>query len=430
MSFNKSILAKLFPYVKPPAQQFPGKPGVLQQPDSNPTPATPVHTPMRGNVGPSISYEQPSSSVADLDMFSSQRPDASTPQPSASPSGYPPQVMELPNTLRVPQMLDRNGNEPAPDFGFLKNEDERDLATQQWRMQHAGNEDHGWKGRLKEIAQNFVSSAQQAGPNSSFWEMIGAGLGGAGTGAIDRSQNERRAAAFKIPIIRDQIQNRQQREYQDARVRNIDADNELAKLRIENENLYKQGTLGLRKEAEQNKSVAAIAKSPWFSKQNPAQMAQAKAAGLDPESMADWDFRDPVKATVNGDTYHFNRMNGAWEPSGLPASEKDKIVPLSVSVPGEKAPRIFNVPQGQAATVAASLQAAGMQIQAATMAREDQQKFTAGENEKGRKERLQAWKRENNVTRAKFQADLNERVATGRLTQEQADLALKDFDEQ
>lgn len=58
------------------------------------------------------------------------------------------------------------------------------------------NKDSGWKGWLKEFAQNVggnFNEARKNNPNGSFLSNLGEGLGGGLTGGtIDRSQNERR----------------------------------------------------------------------------------------------------------------------------------------------------------------------------------------------------------------------------------------------
>jgi len=57
----------------------------------------------------------------------------------------------------------------------------------------------------------------------------------------------------------------------------------------------------------------------------------------------------------------------------------------------------------------------------------NQQAFQAGENEKNRKEALRKWAIDNQVTRARFKADLDSKVAKGEITPEAAAAALADF---
>ncbi len=68
-----------------------------------------------------------------------------------------------------------------------------------------------------------------------------------------------------------------------------------------------------------------------------------------------------------------------------------------------------------------------MQGEYGMLRQNDQQAFTAEENDKNRKERLRKWAVENKVTRAKFDADLKAKVAAGTLSQAQADAMLADF---
>lgn len=115
----------------------------------------------------------------------------------------------------------------------------------------------------------------------------------------------------------------------------------------------------------QSTARSELFKGKIYDPGNMAHRGRAQDAGYDPDKMGAWDFSNPAKATINGETFVYDRVDGSWQPSGLPASEKDKLTEFSVTVPGEKNPRVFKVPQDKAASLSASLAAAGMQIEAA-----------------------------------------------------------------
>lgn len=150
------------------------------------------------------------------------------------------------------------------------------------------------------------------------------------------------------------------------------------------------------------------------------------ALNLKPEDVGTFDFRDPKTKTINGVTFQWDANNQAFTESGLPKDGSKEIVEYNVTDP-DGIPHKFSVTADRAAGFLTSIKAAGMSIDAAAARQTNQQNFQAGENEKSRKESLRKWAIENGVTRAKFQADLAEKVTSGHMTQEQADAALADF---
>ncbi|HEY8560521.1 MAG TPA: hypothetical protein VIL74_09100 [Pyrinomonadaceae bacterium] len=68
-----------------------------------------------------------------------------------------------------------------------------------------------------------------------------------------------------------------------------------------------------------------------------------------------------------------------------------------------------------------------MQGEYGLLRQNDQQNFTREENDKIRRDRLRQWAIQNKVSRAKFKADLDAKVAAAEMSQAQADAALADF---
>lgn len=146
--------------------------------------------------------------------------------------------------------------------------------------------------------------------------------------------------------------------------------------------------------------------------------------GLKPEDIGTFDFRHSDTKTVNGVTFNFR--DGAWTESGLPTDGSKELVEYTVVDP-DNVPHKFKVTSDRAAAFYTSIKAAGMQIQAAADRQQSQQTFTAGQNAEDRKLKVRQWALANKVTRAKFKADLADKVSTGKLTQAQADAAIADF---
>lgn len=372
---NRDLFGRMFPYIPQEAVS-----------QDIPQPQPPVQDPMHGNAGAMAKYGQQApvdEQEMQRQMFAQEQPrDESTvtfneQSPINQPYGEAPLAspeLERPKMVmdkKMQRMVDRNAVSQIPDAEM------RDLKLAEFDYDRPENQDKGWKGWLKELAQNFAAGLGNADPNANLWEKLGAGIGGGTVGAIDRTTNEKRMAGMKIPVIRDRINQRQQMERNDAQTANIYADNEQKRRDADELKNYRTGQLDEKGNTRRQQAVLAFHRSKQYNKSNPSNRKAAELAGLDPDSIPEYDLSNPVSKKINGLDYQWDRQKGEWNPSGLPPAEKDKIIPLEITVPGGK-PQIFNVPQSQAASVAASLQAAGMQIDAAT----DRQNANFGHAEK------------------------------------------------
>lgn len=240
--YEKSIVAhlnrKLFPYMQQPQQQPAALPMTAPQPaqpmmDTAPTPATPppyaqpVRTPqMPQTMPPAASPDESTVTFNDQSAINAPGWDRST--------------------LERPEM-----STDKADLTWLRDSDEQELRQAERDYVNPVDKNKGFKSRLKEIAQNFLAGLGNAPQDGNLWSMLGAGIGGAGAGAIDRTANERRAAAFQIPVLRDRIAARQQR---DAR----DTDLQYKKAAIDNmneDNARQQDELDRKREADANKNA-------------------------------------------------------------------------------------------------------------------------------------------------------------------------------
>lgn len=344
-------------------------------------------------------------------------PDASSmdgmaPVPNATPEA-PPSTLQS-KLARLDQPIEPNGAgvsyfasplvgdplENPPAAALLR---QPQTVSEKLRERMRSIEDKDYSKAEYDSAGNFVKErGKDRDKKWSTWDKVGStalgilkgfgsggGLVGAAAGGIqagtDRNYLEKQGDSRIMAKLRkeygeaaedEQFQNKQN--VLKAQAATIPIDDANRKLQIENQRLNA---------IEQRKSTALgdIYKSKVHDKNNPAHRARAIQAGLDPDKMTSWDFSNPVTAKVNGQTWDYDRTTNSWNLSGLPESEKDKLVPLEISVPGEteivngqtvQKVRKFNVPQSQAASLSASLQAAGMSIQAARESREDNQAHT------------------------------------------------------
>ncbi len=83
--------------------------------------------------------------------------------------------------------------------------------------------------------------------------------------------------------------------------------------------------------AERQASIdlRAVVRSKKFDPANPAHVALAKTAGLNPDDMAGWDDTKHDFKTVNGRVYEWKKDH--FEPTNLPNSEKDQMTDIDVT---------------------------------------------------------------------------------------------------
>lgn len=84
---------------------------------------------------------------------------------------------------------------PQTETEVRENEHARLLET----IKHPMNEDHGVKGRIKEIAQNFLAGMAQTPQGASIGQALLLGGAGAGAGLFNRGLNEQRQAERDLP---------------------------------------------------------------------------------------------------------------------------------------------------------------------------------------------------------------------------------------
>lgn len=234
--YEKSIVAhlnkKLFPFMQQPQQQPAALPVMAPQPapmmDTAPTPATPAP------------YAQPVRTPQMPQTMPASQPDESTvtfnDQSAINAPGWDRSTLERPE-----MSMEGLNNKKAP---AQMPEGLTELQQAEWTAQHGENQDHGWKGRLKEIAANFLYGMGQAQPGSDWKAALALGGIGAAGGLANRSWNERREAFGKIPYLRQKAQFESQQADAQLRRDNTVFDNEL-----------KRDEYARKKEADANKTA-------------------------------------------------------------------------------------------------------------------------------------------------------------------------------
>ncbi len=200
--YEKSIVAhlnkKLFPFMQQPQQQPAALPVMAPQPapmmDTAPTPATPapyaqpVRTPqMPQTMPPAVSPDESTVTFNDQSAINAPGWDRSTLE-------RPEMSMERPNSR----------TKAMPEFTGTPTQIARQQA--EWDAENPENKDHGWKGRLKEIAANFLYGMGQAEPGSDWKAALALGGIGAAGGLVNRKWNEQRDAIARIPYLRQKEQ--------------------------------------------------------------------------------------------------------------------------------------------------------------------------------------------------------------------------------
>lgn len=218
--YKTSILAKLFPYVPQPQQQPAASPMMAPQMAPQPAPMVMDTAPTPATPPP---YAQP--------VRTPQMPDESTvtfnDQSAINSPGWDR------NTLERPTMSDGK-----PTFTGTPTQIARQQA--EYDAENPENKDHGWKGRLKEIAANFLYGMGQAEPGSDWKAALALGGIGAAGGLVNRKWNEQREAMSKIPYLRQKEQFESQQASQQLERDNKIEDNRRLYERDQNDAAYKK----------------------------------------------------------------------------------------------------------------------------------------------------------------------------------------------
>jgi hypothetical protein len=314
-----------------------------------------------------------------------QFPDAGTPPAvGAAPVGTPDsqpvdiaQAYEQAGGVPYSTIPDKPVAPPKPNQppNFTGTPLEIERQRQAWYADPANkptNQDHGFFGRLKDVLREAVISGGQAYNNATGTpeQRLAAGLGGMGGGAFiggfHPQANEERQRLVDINRSRQYENVLQQQDDELKHAAEEEQKRRLGEADISKTNAEAQWYGTGREQAAQNKAqqqaLAQLNRMRIFDPTNPAHAAIATAAGQDPKQMKAWDFTKPDERTVNGITFMRDKTTGQFNPTNLPVSEKDKIVPISFTDPNTGEKTTYNVPQSKAEQTTQQMTSLGMRL--------------------------------------------------------------------
>ncbi len=213
-------------------------------------------------------------------------------------------------------------------------------------------------GALKGIAGGRGGSLE-----SILGNALGGAAGGGVAGAVDASADEKMGNEMAIAKLQPQYnqaakseadarESKLAEEWRRKQIENVDVDNKLNAIRVGN--------------ATTNAALKQLTGLKHYDPNNPAHVAVAKAAKIDPATLAGWDDRKPFTKEVAGRTYVYNGTSKSFEPSNLPTNDAKTIVDFVVQVPtmdGGSEMRTYKVPQTDAARFSAQMAALGYQAE-------------------------------------------------------------------
>ena len=264
-----------------------------------------------------------------------------------------------------------------------------------------------WKGADRDSDHNWWDVAKSAGlgglqgllQTGSLGGALGGALGGGVGGAVDRNFDEKMINNYKIGQLQNTFQNQTAMEknaadadYRDAQTKNIYADNDRlagiaqdnATNRVEQNQIKRQAALEKGKQA----TIARIYKRGYFDpgKVTPLEKAELDRYGIKPEDVGTFDFTKPNLKNVNGIAYQYNPNSKSFEPTNLPASQKDQLVDYVVSNP-DGTQQSFKIPQAEAAKFKTQMSMAGSRADLQRELQQGRQQFQGEQNDLNRRGR-------------------------------------------
>lgn len=82
------------------------------------------------------------------------------------------------------------------------------------------NQDKGWKGLVRELAENFLHGMSKAQPGMSMTDALALGATGAGAGFFNKGWNEQRRAEQEIPRAQQRVEFENQQQTREAQIAN------------------------------------------------------------------------------------------------------------------------------------------------------------------------------------------------------------------
>jgi len=260
------------------------------------------------------------------------------------------------------------------EYGFKKDENGNILTDADGKKIYGKDrdKDHNWW----DSAKSALLGALQGFSTSGLGGAIGGAITGGIGGAVDRNYDEKlQDQMFRLPQAQARLQQAQQAEEFNTKQRA--AETQMDNIRTDNQ--YNQERLDQQRDISNtnraDKILAKYQKRPTFdaSKATPAEIAELKSIGKNPEDLGTWDRTRPDVQKINGHTFVWDNSTRTFKESGLPIDEEKNLVD-------------FKTKDGATYRVSAKT-AASLQTQFDTLG--IRQDFQQKENEKDRQLQLQ-----------------------------------------
>lgn len=175
-------------------------------------------------------------------------------------------------------------------------------------------------------------------------------------------------------------------EFRKKQMQNMDEDNRRQREYDEANRQYRYDKLKsdaeLKRNAQQDANLRAFNRLKYFDPNNPAHVAQAKAAGMETEKLIGWDDRNPITKMVAGTLYKYNQQTDSFEPTDVKDQSKG-LVDFTVT-DSEGRTHTYKVSEEKAASFENQQSMLGKRVELAKALQATQHAFTASENEKNR----------------------------------------------
>lgn len=136
--------------------------------------------------------------------------------------GYQPAEPTPVQRPAYPQNPQMQGMEAPPVLENATPEEQARAALDYWTQQRENpvNKDKGWKGLVKELAENFLYGMGQTQPGMSWKDALILGGTGAGAGFVNKGWNEQRRAMAELPLAQQRLEYETQQTQRQKQVKN------------------------------------------------------------------------------------------------------------------------------------------------------------------------------------------------------------------
>jgi hypothetical protein len=215
-----------------------------------------------------------------------------------------------------------------------------------------------------------MQPAQKQGIGKQILFKVLQAVGNVANGTNDQRMLGEYKRDFKINQAKQALDPLQQQQkisqdaaLRDAQIKTIPIDDELKRQQIENTRI-------LGGERLKSAALSKINSLKTYDPKNQAMRRLAEQAGLNPDEVGGWDFRNPVEHSINGVRFRLNRETGKYEQTDLPVDEEKQLVDFKT-----KDGKTYRVSAKTAATLQTQFDTLGMRQEYDEKKTERQQQF-------------------------------------------------------